>query len=57
MMATLLLVHRLRVELQEGEDCEKAQARILKCKNDSYQLLVMQMRDSDSTRFYLERVE
>jgi glucosamine 6-phosphate synthetase-like amidotransferase/phosphosugar isomerase protein len=52
-MAALLREHRLRVELQEGEDFEKAQARILKCTNGSYQLLVMQKRDSDSMGFYL----
>ncbi|KAL4744326.1 hypothetical protein BDW72DRAFT_212824 [Aspergillus terricola var. indicus] len=55
-MASLFREHRLRVELQEGEDFEKAQTRLLNCTNDSYQLLVMQMKDADSTRFYLEPV-
>jgi hypothetical protein len=41
-MGALLREDRLRVELQEGEDFEKAQARILKCTNDSYELPVMQ---------------
>jgi cytochrome P450 len=55
-VATLLREHRLRVELLEKEDFEKAQARLLKCTNDSYQLLVMQMKNADSMKFYFDRV-
>ena len=56
-MAALFREYRMRPVLLDGEDFEKAQARILKSTNDSYQLLVMQMRDPDSTQFVWEKVE
>ncbi|KAE8383847.1 cytochrome P450 [Aspergillus bertholletiae] len=56
-IASLFREHRMRPVLKDGEDFEKAQARILKSTTDSYQLLVMQMRDPDSTQFVWERVE
>ncbi|KAL3473124.1 cytochrome P450 [Aspergillus californicus] len=56
-MASLFREHRMRPVLLDGEDFERAQARLLKATQDSYQLLVMQMRDPDSTRFYWQRVE
>ncbi|PYH98109.1 putative cytochrome P450 [Aspergillus ellipticus CBS 707.79] len=56
-LASLFREHRLRVVLQKGEDFERARARILAHTMDTHQLLVMQMRDADSTLFTWERVE
>ncbi|RDW70525.1 cytochrome P450 [Aspergillus mulundensis] len=56
-VAALFRGHRLRPVLEEGEgeDIERAQKRLLRTTQDSYQLLVMQMRDADGTRFVWER--
>lgn len=56
-MAAWFREYRVRPVREDGEDFEKAQARILESTNDSYQLLVMQMRDPDSAKFVWERVE
>ncbi|KAL4907685.1 hypothetical protein BDW74DRAFT_189130 [Aspergillus multicolor] len=56
-VAALLRGHRLRVEMQDGESFEEARARVLRRVNDGYQVLVLQMRDADGTRFFLERIE
>ncbi|KAL4883813.1 cytochrome P450 [Aspergillus karnatakaensis] len=55
-LAALFREYRLRPVLEPGEDFERAQRRLLAKTQDSYQLLVMQMRDANSTRFVWERV-
>ncbi|KAE8166920.1 cytochrome P450 [Aspergillus tamarii] len=56
-MAAMFREYRMRPAMLDGEDFEKAQARILKSTNDNYLLLVMGMRDPDSMQFVWEKVD
>ncbi|PYI23590.1 cytochrome P450 [Aspergillus violaceofuscus CBS 115571] len=55
-LASLFREHRLRVVLEDGEDFEAAQARLVAKTLDTHQLLVIQMRDPDSVKFVWEHV-
>ncbi|PYH85407.1 putative cytochrome P450 [Aspergillus uvarum CBS 121591] len=55
-LASLFREHRLRVVLEDGEEFEAAQARLVAKTLDTHQLLVIQMRDPDSVKFVWEHV-
>lgn len=55
-LACLFRDHRVRVVLKDGEDCQKAQRRVLAVAEDCELGLLLRVRDADSVRLAWEKV-